>query len=461
MNMLDCARLARRNWPLLLLSLLIGVGAALIVTANTPPRYVATISMLVSADDREGSVSAALQAGTLSQQRVQSYATLLTSRRVIGQVAADGDAGRLRENVTAEVVPNTALLRASVSDTDARRAAQLANALGATFTKLIDQIERPTPGSRPMVRVTVVDAAEIPSAPVSPKPLVNVTLGALIALFVCVGALLLREQLDTTVKSSDMLQKVAQQPVLGVIGFERDARRYPLIIRTHGRSSRSESFRSLRTNLQFIGVDRQPRSLVVTSCLPNEGKSCTSANLAVALAQAGWRVILVDGDLRRPRIPDYLGIEGATGLTDVLIGKASLSDVIQTWGEPGLSVLPSGQIPPNPSELLGSQGMRAVLAQLTRDYDIVIIDAPPLLPVADAAVLGAIADGALLVARYGKTRREQVVRAVELLSSVNARLVGTVLNFAPAKHGHYYGYGYGYAAPGEETAETVKTPAGV
>ncbi|MEU6427957.1 polysaccharide biosynthesis tyrosine autokinase [Microbispora sp. NPDC046973] len=459
MELLYYARLVRRNWLLLLLSLGIGVGAALVVTANTPPKYVATISMLVSADEREGGVSAALQAGALSQQRVQSYATLLTSRQVVSQIATGKDANAIQASITAEVVPNTALLRATVNDTDPMRAADRANALGATFARLIDRIERPTPKSPPTVRITVVDKAEVPNAPVAPKPQLNLALGALLALFLSVGALVLRDRLDTTVKTSEALQRVAGSSVLGMIGYERDARRHPLISRNNGRSSRAESFRSLRTNLQFIGVDQRPKSLVVTSCLAEEGKSTTSSNLAITLAQAGWRVILVDGDLRRPRIPDYLGIEGSTGLTDVLIGKARLQDVVQTWGHSDVAVLPSGQIPPNPSELLGSHGMRSLLDQLTQDYDMVILDAPPLLPVADAAALAAIADGALLVARYGKTRREQVARAVELLSSVNARLVGTVLNFVPVKHNSYYGYGYGSNPTDHEAAQvTAPTP---
>ncbi len=458
MELLYYIRLARRNWLLILLSLVIAVISALVVTANTPPKYVATITMLVTGSDREGSLSTALQAGELSQQRVTSYANLLTSHRVLSQLPVDEDTA----DITAEVVPDTVLLRATVSNTDPARAAELANTLGATFTQLIDQIERPTPNARPTVRVTVVDQAQIPTAPVSPRPLVNVSLAILFALIIAFASLVLRERLDTTIKTVEALQETSTSAVLGIIGYERDARRHPLIVRNEGRSSRAEAFRSLRTNLQFIGVDRQPRSLLITSCLPNEGKSSTSSNLAITLTQAGWRVILVDGDLRRPSIPRYLGIEGSVGLTDVLIGTAQLQDVIQTWGEPGLSVLPSGQVPPNPSELLGSHGMRQVLAQLTESYDMVIIDAPPLLPVTDAAALAAICDGALLVARYGKTRREHVVRAGDTLSSINVRLVGTVLNFAPAKNSHYYGYGYGYGYEARtETRTEVKMPVNV
>ncbi|WP_436762427.1 polysaccharide biosynthesis tyrosine autokinase [Streptosporangium sp. V21-05] len=444
MELLYCTRFVRRNWPLILLALFLAAGVATTVTAGMPPRYVATISMLVSGHDREGSLSTAYQAGMLSAQRVHSYATLLSSRRVVGQITGKDDVERLQENITAEAVPGTVLLRATVGDPDPRRAATLANALGERFAELIDQIERPTPSSRPIVKVTLVDRAEVPEVPVSPRPMVNLVMALLIALVLVTAFIVARDRLDTTVKSTETLRQASGSSVLGIIGYERDARRHPLIVRNRGRSSRSEAFRTLRTNLQFIGVDRQPKSLVVTSCLPGEGKSSVSANLAIALAQAEWRVILVDGDLRHPTIPHYLGIEGTTGLTDVLIGKVRLNEVIQVWGEPGMSVLPSGQIPPNPSELLGSDGMREVLARLTETYDMVIIDAPPLLPMADAATLGALCDGALLVTRHGRTRREHMVRATELLASVNARVVGTVLNFVPPKDSTYLGYGYGY-----------------
>ncbi|MEV4746004.1 polysaccharide biosynthesis tyrosine autokinase [Streptosporangium sp. NPDC049248] len=458
MDLLYYVRLARRNWLFLLLSMILAVGAALAITANTPPKYVATISMLVSGYDKEGSLSTAYQAGMLSAQRVHSYASLLSSRRVVGQIVKGEDIGRLQQNITAEAVPGTVFLRATVTDADPARASQLANALGDRFAELIDQIERPTPRSRPTVKITIVDQADVPEEPVSPRPLANLAVAVLTALLATMTAIILRDRLDTTIKTSQALQEASGNSTLGVIGYERDARHYPLILRDRGRSTRSEAFRALRTNLQFIGVDRQPKSLVVTSCLPGEGKSSTSANLAITLAQAGWRVVLVDGDLRRPSIPRYLGIEGAIGLTDVLIDRARLDEVIQVWGEAGLSVLPSGQIPPNPSELLGSGGMREVLAQLTAAYDMVIIDAPPLLPITDAAAIAALCDGALLVARYGKTRREHMARASELLSSINVRVVGTVLNFVPSGNDAYHGYGYEYQA---EVKKPVKKPVGV
>lgn len=464
MDLVYYVRLARRNLPLILVSLLLACGTAWIVTVKTPAKYEATISLLVSAQNTKGSTETAYQAVLLSQQRVKSYANLLTSRRVVEQLTTAADVHRLQDHIRAEAVPDTVLLRATVTDTDPARARTLADALGATFTRLIDEIERPSPEASATVKVTVVDRAELPTAPVSPRPVINLALAVLISLLVSGGTIILRDRLDTTIKSGEMLQEISKSPTLGIISFERDARRHPLIVRAEGGSVRAEAFRSLRTNLQFIGVDQQPRSLVVTSSLPSEGKSSTASNLAIALTQAGWQVILVDADLRRPRIPDYLGIEGGAGLTDVLIGRSELADVVQSWGREGLSVLPSGPVPPNPSELLGSQQMRQLLKRLTSEYNMVIIDAPPLLPVTDAAALAAGCDGALLVVRHGKSRKEHLARAVALLASVNARLLGSVLNFAPVRGDDGYGgysYGYGDTPPKSDRVSERPTPVGV
>ena len=217
-------------------------------------------------------------------------------------------------------------------------------------------------------------------------------------------------------------------------------------------SSRSEAFRTIRTNLQYVDVDNPPRCVVITSAVPNEGKSTTACNLAITLAQAGSRVLLVEADLRRPRIADYLGVDGSVGLTDVMIGKRSLDEAIVGWNRGLFDLLPGGPIPPNPSELLGSHQMVATLAELATRYDAILLDSPPLLPVTDAAVLTSLSDGAVLVARHGHTRREQIMQAADAIHQVGGRLLGTVLNFAPTRgrssgsnYGYGGGYGYGYS----------------
>ena len=258
------------------------------------------------------------------------------------------------------------------------------------------------------------------------------------------GLAVLRDSLDTSIKRVEDLQKITGAGTLGMIAFDHDAQKSPLVTAIDPTSQRSESFRTLRTNLQFVDIDHPPRTVVITSAVAGEGKSTTACNLAITLAQAGIRVALVESDLRRPKIAEYLGVEGSVGLTSVLIGRASLDDALQTWGRSGLAVLASGPIPPNPSELLGSGHMVALLRQLQQRFDVVIIDAPPLLPVTDAAVLSRICDGAVIVVRYGRTKREQLERTAKALSTVDARILGTVMNMAPTKGPDAYAYGYGY-----------------
>jgi capsular exopolysaccharide synthesis family protein len=189
--------------------------------------------------------------------------------------------------------------------------------------------------------------------------------------------------------------------------------------------------------------------------MPSEGKSSTSVNLAITLAEAGMRVLLIDGDLRRPKVAEYMGIEGAVGLTDHLIGRANLDDVVQPWGDGNLAILPAGQVPPNPSELLSSKAMINLLKKLDKSYDTVIIDAPPLLPVTDAAILSKlVSGGAMLVVGSGKISKHQLEAAIRSLDTAGGRLVGVIMNFLPSKGVDAYGY-YGYA-PIEETVAARK-----
>ena len=192
----------------------------------------------------------------------------------------------------------------------------------------------------------------------------------------------------------------------------------------------------------------------MSSSVPQEGKTTTAVNLALTLAQAGQRVLLVEADLRRPRVGAVLGMDSAIGLTTVLVGRVPLLDALQDYRETGLTVLASGATPPNPAELLQSHAMGEVLYDLRQKFEVVIIDAPPLLPVTDAALLGSQADGVLLVVRHGKTTREQLGLAAERLAAVGARTIGVVMNMVPVRRLQGYGYGYGYGYAPEQVVET-------
>ncbi len=229
---------------------------------------------------------------------------------------------------------------------------------------------------------------------------------------------------------------------LGLMPFERKAKSRPLVVRDAPRSGRAEAFRQLRTNLQFLGVEDTPRSILLTSTLPAEGKSTTAGNLAIALAQAGERVTIIDADFRHPQLSEYFGTRGSVGLSDVLIGRATLDEALQPWGEDGvLHVLSSDTPPPNPSELLGSSAMGRVVDELS-EQGTLIIDSPPVLLVTDATVLAKVADTTLLVVRANSTRVEKLERALQALRTVNARVAGVVLNTVKTSHSEVNDYGY-------------------
>jgi non-specific protein-tyrosine kinase len=451
----DYVRVLRRSWLLVLTCVVLGGLLATTATWRATRLYAATLTLVVSSSDGANTASS-YQAGLLSEQRVKSYANLVASDRVAAAVvtrlrlAESPEA--LRGRITAAAVPDTVLMRVSVSDTDPARAKALADAVGDVFADAVARIEAPSADEPPTVRVTVWERAKLPTAPVAPRPSRNLALGILLGLLGGLGAALVRHRLDTTLAGERDAATITGLPGLGAIVFESDAARRPLIVHASPHSQRAEAFRQLRTNLRFVDVDGGPRSILVTSSVPAEGKTTTSCNLAIALAQSGKRVCLVEGDLRRPSFATYLGVESAAGLTSVLIGAAEIDDVLQPWGEGRvgdgrIDVLPCGPVPPNPSELLGSQVMANTIQQLVSRYDTVLIDAPPLLPVTDAAVLASRTDGTLLIARVGRTRREQLRRALESLRTVDARVLGTVLNMVPTKGVNAYDYGgyYGYA----------------
>jgi polysaccharide biosynthesis transport protein len=458
----DYLRVLRARWRLILLCTLLAVGAAAAATYATTPVYQAEAQLFVSTTGGESDSVGSLQQGNqFAQARVRSYANIVNTpivlEDVVDELGLSMDARRLASRVQATAPLDTVLINVTASDPDPALAQAIANATADRFSEVAAELETPEGGGPSPVSVTVVRPADLPETPSSPRPTLNLALGLLVGLAVGVGAALLRDALDTSVKTVATVQEELGLSPLGIIGYDADATRRPLIVHAEPGSTRAEAFRQLRTNLRFIDVDRPPRSIVVTSAGPAEGKSTTTANLAIALSQAGERVILVEGDLRRPRIAQYLGLEGAIGLTDVLVGRADLDDVLQPWGDGTLRVLASGPTPPNPSELLGSHQMEELLKRMEDEASLVLIDAPPLLPVTDGAVLARQASGAVLVIRAGKTTKDSARRALETMQSVDAHVYGAVLTMVPTKgpdayrYG-YYGYGYTSQRPEAQTA---------
>ncbi len=290
--------------------------------------------------------------------------------------------------------------------------------------------------------ISVIEPAALPLVPIGPNKMATILLAASIGFILAVAAAYLLEYLDDTLRTPEDVQASLSLTTIGIIPqvSEQEA---GIVMMGDSKSPVRESYRVLRTNLQFAAVDRPLNVLLVTSAAPSEGKSMTAANLGAAMAQAGRQVILVDTDLHRPRQHRLFKVRNSVGVTTGLLeDQPDINDILQETSVPGLRVLTSGPLPPNPAELLGSARMRSLLTALKAEADVVVLDSPPVSALSDAAVLSTQADGVVMVLEAGKTRRPFAQRSVEALQRVNAHVVGAVLNRVPARGFGYYYYSY-------------------
>lgn len=322
-------------------------------------------------------------------------------------------------------------------------------ALRTTYANLLQAT--PDPRSN---RLTVIDDGDIAERPSSPGPLFTAVLGALLGLLVMVATVFIWETIDDRVRSAEDLERVTGLGVIGRIlkmpGDRGRGELYRLATLLYPRSPAAEAFRALRTNLEFAALDAGYRTIVVTSAAAHEGKTVVAANLAIAYAQSGRRVILVDADLRLPGVQDIFGIDNERGLTDLARSDdGSYEAFLHDTEVPGLRILTAGTIPPNPAELLGSQRIKAVLGRLLTITDVLVLDTAPVGVVTDAALLAANADATVLVARESYASERVVRRGREALAAVNAHVVGAVLNFVRPRAGEadpYFGNYFGAEA---------------
>jgi len=445
----DYIRILRKSWILIIVLALVGVAGAAVLSLIQTPQYSATSKVFVSTQSG-GSVSELAQGSTFTVQRVTTYSDLATTPivllPVIAELELDVNESSLGNSISVTAPLNTSIIEISVANEDPVLAADIANATAESLTKVVDRIETPaTEDATSAVKLTLVQQATVSGSPVSPNVALNISLGFLIGLAIGVALAVLRQVLDTRIRNERDVELLTDAAIIGGIVYDPKAVSRPLIVQDDPRSPRAESFRTLRTNLQFLDVGNAGRSFIVTSSIQSEGKSTTTANLAIALADSGVRVLLVDADLRRPKVANYMGLEGSVGLTDVLIGRVPLSDVVQEWGRGRLSVLPAGTVPPNPSELLGSAAMGRLISELKTKFDIVLFDSPPLLPVTDAAILSRFVGGVILVVAAGHANKHHVEGAISALENVGSKVSGIVLTMLPTKGPDAYGYGrYGY-----------------
>jgi capsular exopolysaccharide synthesis family protein len=444
----DVLAALRVGWWLAVMGLVMGGLAALGVSLLMTPMYTAQTQLFVSTEDAS-STSAVVQGGQFSQERVSSYEELLSGEkfaaRLVEELSLDVSAGDLSDRIEVSTVPQTVLIDVSVTDPSPSQARAIAEQIGVAFPRMVAELEATSQGRSP-VRIAAVDPPpELPEAASTPRTAFNIALGALAGLLLGAGAALGRAGLDRSVTKPEEAAEISGAPVIGVVLRHPGLEKNHVVDRTKmGRGA--EDYRHLRANLQFLDVDEPPKVIMVSSALPSEGKTTVVVNLAIALAEAGRRVTVVEADLRRPRITRYLGLVGGVGLTNVLAGTAEVSDVVQYHGVERIAVIGAGPMPPNPSELLASASMAELLGKLRTNNDFVLVDSPPLLPVADSTGLAAVVDGVLLSVRYGVTRRDQLEQAAVIVQRVGAKMLGVILNFVPPKAdiASALGHGYGY-----------------
>jgi exopolysaccharide transport family protein len=313
--------------------------------------------------------------------------------------------------------------------------------------------------------IRIIDRAEVPTVPIKPKKRQNILLAIVVGLMAGVGLAFFFEYLDNTVKLPEDIKRHLKAPYLGPVPMfamngagVQTTERLPDLVTVHApKSTASEAYRGIRTNILFSSAEHAPQVILVSSAGPLEGKSVTSANLAVTMAQSGAGTLLVDCDLRKPTVHKIFRVPRDKGLSNLLVGACGFDEALTKTSVPNLEVIPCGSIPPNPSELLGSSRMAKLLEALRKKYSKVIIDSPPLTAVADAVVLAKMADGVIVVVRAADTPKEIVKNGLAQLHSVNAKVLGVVLNGVNMGREGYYYYQYYYYYYGEDGKDSRVT----
>jgi succinoglycan biosynthesis transport protein ExoP len=518
----------RWAWLIALAAVLAG-GAAYFISKRTTPVYQTTTRLLFSNPPSQSSIdtTSIISGATMTQTYSQMLTDTPVLDKVIEKLHLNMSSKNLVKAISVKLVLNTQIISVDVEDTSPSRAVEIANALGQVFADRILQLQSERYGAtleglqkqvddmgkqieatntqlsqelepaqklqldtrlteyrqlysnlvmnyeqvrlaeaQTSTNVAVAQPAQLPTDPVRPKTMQNTLLAAMMAILLAGGVVFAIDFLDDTIKNPDEIRQKFGLPILGVIAQHTQVAGRP-ITQDQPRSPVSESFRTLRTNITYAVVDTPLRWIMVTSPTPMDGKTTVCANLGVVFAQGGKKAVVVDGDLRRPMEHSRFGLANTSGLSDLFLRpRYPLNGPAQATGVPGLKVVTSGTLPPNPAELMASKKMIEILERLTAENDLVLVDTPPVLSVTDAAALAPGVDGVILVAKPGVTKLAAFKQTLEQLQGVGAKILGVVLNDVEPKsrkYGYYYHqyyskYSYYYSADGTKKKKSRKEP---
>jgi succinoglycan biosynthesis transport protein ExoP len=494
MTLRDYLGVVRRRWWVVLVAVVLAAGISVALSAASTPIYEAEAQMLVASRTNDTVFSNGQQLNANDATRaVQTEIQVLEGEVVEQRVRTDLGVDGGLPDADGSVVGSTDVIAVRVRSEDPQTAQNLANAyvqayidnrreqavesLIAAATQLQDQMTEiqgqidALPDGDPQrdsllaqqatFRQTlnqlqvdtalktggasVVKSADLPSDPIEPTPLRSAVLAGIVGLLIGLAAAFAVDYFDDSVRTEHDLDRITPQPVLAVVPIDPPVDNRPVAVSAPGDFA-VETYRGLRTNVQFLALDRPLKVIQVTSSLPGEGKTTTATNLACVLAQAGRSVAIVDADLRRPRVHEVFATTASPGLIDLLVGESfsMVEHRLDVGGDTDLSVVAAGNVPANPSELLSSQRCRSLIQAIAERFDHVIVDSAPILPVADSIALSAGVDAVLFVAQSGRTSKRDISEALERLDRVGAPVIGIVLNRASRKNGAgAYGYGYG------------------
>lgn len=421
----------RQYWIMIVSLTVAGTVIGVVLASLLPDQYRSTASVMIVAERGENSAEL-VQGSNYVQSLVQSYSTLVTKPIVLQPVIDDlgltETPYQLASAITVTAPLDTVVIDISVVDRDPTKARDIADSVVTSLGAAVTELSPTGVDERPAVRTAIVAPARLPGAPFAPDVRTYGIIGALAGLGIGVIYALVRRLAGGRITDAEDIAEELDVPVLGEIGVAPRSKSMARSLLVHPNGRIAEAQRALAANLRFADVDNDLGVLLLTSPSSGDGKSSVALGLALALAESGKKVLLIDADLRRPAVARLTRLEGAVGMTTVVLGETSLEDARMTWGLPGLDLLTSGEIPPNPGRLLSTGRLKSLITEARESYDLVILDSPPVLAVTDALWLAPLADAVIVIARAGRTTRRALSRAISAIRSSRRDVVGVVLN---------------------------------